>query len=103
MVQVDIKLPKLLDFIIIRDVIPTYSLDVAYMVDDEIGYIKLLVEKIDNAPLYPAKEEKETEKKAIRFNFTYGAMAGVNFYQGFLNMGDKREAIANDFKFILIK
>lgn len=33
--------PKLLDFLIIRDVIPTYSLDVAYMVDDEIGYIKL--------------------------------------------------------------
>lgn len=34
-------IPKLMDFIIVRDVIPTYSLDVAYMVDDEIGYIKL--------------------------------------------------------------
>jgi carboxyl-terminal processing protease len=33
--------PKLIDFTITRDVIPTYSLDVAYMVDDEIGYIKL--------------------------------------------------------------
>jgi carboxyl-terminal processing protease len=34
-------IPKLLDFNITRDVIPTYSLDVAYMVNDSIGYIKL--------------------------------------------------------------
>lgn len=34
-------LSKLLDYNIIRDVIPTFSLDVAYMVNDEIGYIKL--------------------------------------------------------------
>lgn len=34
-------LPKLLDYTITRDVIPTYSLDVAYMVDNKIGYIKL--------------------------------------------------------------
>ncbi|RLD41831.1 MAG: hypothetical protein DRI88_12220 [Bacteroidetes bacterium] len=34
-------IPKLIDFTITRDVIPTYSLDVAYMVDDETGYIKL--------------------------------------------------------------
>ncbi|MBC8320427.1 MAG: PDZ domain-containing protein [Bacteroidetes bacterium] len=33
--------PKLIDFTITRDVIPTFSLDVAYMVDDSIGYIKL--------------------------------------------------------------
>ncbi len=33
--------PKLIDFTITRDVIPTYSLDVAYMVDDNVGYIKL--------------------------------------------------------------
>ncbi len=33
--------PKLIDFTITRDVIPTYSLDVAYMVNDDIGYIKL--------------------------------------------------------------
>ena len=33
--------PKLIDFTITRDVIPTYSLDVAYMVNDEIGYVKL--------------------------------------------------------------
>jgi len=31
----------LLDFTITRDVIPTYSLDIAYMVDDSIGYAKL--------------------------------------------------------------
>ncbi len=34
-------IPKLIDFTITRDVIPTYSLDVAYMVNDEIGYVKL--------------------------------------------------------------
>lgn len=44
--EVDISIfrrgiPKVLEFTIVRDVIPTYSLDVAYMVDDEIGYIKL--------------------------------------------------------------
>jgi carboxyl-terminal processing protease len=32
---------ELLDFAIKRDVIPQYSLDVAYMVDDETGYIKI--------------------------------------------------------------
>ena len=31
----------LLDFTITRDVIPTYSVDVAYMLDDATGYIKL--------------------------------------------------------------
>jgi len=34
-------LPGLIDFTITRDVIPTYSLDVAYMVNDSVGYIKL--------------------------------------------------------------
>ena len=33
--------PELLDFTITRDVIPTYSVDVAYMLDDTTGYIKL--------------------------------------------------------------
>lgn len=33
--------PKIIDFNIIRDVIPTYSLDIAYMVNDSIGYIKI--------------------------------------------------------------
>lgn len=32
---------ELLDFTITRDVIPTYSLDIAYMIDEETGYIKL--------------------------------------------------------------
>lgn len=32
---------ELLDFSIIRDVIPTFSVDVAYMADDTIGYIKV--------------------------------------------------------------
>lgn len=44
--EVDVKILRkgisdLLDFKIVRDVIPTYSLDVAYMIDDEIGFIKL--------------------------------------------------------------
>jgi len=34
-------IPKLLEFTIIRDVIPTHSLDVAYMVNDNTGYVKL--------------------------------------------------------------
>ncbi len=33
--------PELIDFTITRDVIPTYSVDVAYMYNDKIGYIKL--------------------------------------------------------------
>ncbi|MFZ4400088.1 MAG: S41 family peptidase [Bacteroidales bacterium] len=32
---------NLIDFSIIRDVIPTYSIDISYMVDKQIGYIKL--------------------------------------------------------------
>lgn len=32
---------ELIDFDIIRNVIPTYSLDVAYMVNDSVGFIKL--------------------------------------------------------------
>jgi carboxyl-terminal processing protease len=32
---------ELLPFTITRNVIPTYSLDIAYMVDDRIGYVKL--------------------------------------------------------------
>ncbi|MBE0637118.1 MAG: S41 family peptidase [Bacteroidales bacterium] len=32
---------ELLDFTITRGVIPTYSLDIAYMVDETIGYVKL--------------------------------------------------------------
>lgn len=44
--EVDIKIFRrgvkgLLDFIIIRDIIPTYSVDVAYMPGDTIGYIKV--------------------------------------------------------------
>ena len=35
------KVKKTLDFIITRDIIPLYSVDVSYMVDDKIGYIKL--------------------------------------------------------------
>jgi carboxyl-terminal processing protease len=31
----------LVDFTIVRDVIPTYSVDIAYMVNDTIGYIKV--------------------------------------------------------------
>ena len=34
-------LANLIDFTLVRDVIPTYSIDISYMVDDTIGYIKL--------------------------------------------------------------
>jgi len=33
--------PKLINFTITRGIIPTYSLDIAYMVDKKLGYIKL--------------------------------------------------------------
>lgn len=44
--KVDIKIKRrgvdeLIDFTITRDVIPTYSVDVAYMIDEEIGFIKM--------------------------------------------------------------
>ncbi len=44
--KVDVRIfrrgdPELLDFTITRGVIPTYSLDIAYMVDETIGYVKL--------------------------------------------------------------
>jgi carboxyl-terminal processing protease len=32
---------KLIDFTIVRDKIPIYSVDASYMIDDEVGYIKL--------------------------------------------------------------
>lgn len=34
-------LASLIDFTLTRDVIPTYSIDISYMVNDSIGYIKL--------------------------------------------------------------
>lgn len=44
--KVDVKIKRrgiteLLDFTITRDAIPTYSIDVAYMIDESIGFIKL--------------------------------------------------------------
>lgn len=44
--KVDVKIKRhgvaeLLDFTITRDVIPTYSIDVSYMINKEIGFIKL--------------------------------------------------------------
>lgn len=35
------NVPDLIDFEIIRDKIPLYSVDVSYMIDDEIGFIKI--------------------------------------------------------------
>jgi carboxyl-terminal processing protease len=43
-VKVEIKRKgeeKLLEYVITRDVIPQYSVDVSYMVNDEVGYIKV--------------------------------------------------------------
>ena len=44
--KVDVKIKRrgveeLLDFTIVRDVIPTHSIDVAYMINDNIGFIKM--------------------------------------------------------------
>ncbi|MCP4552421.1 MAG: S41 family peptidase [Bacteroidetes bacterium] len=35
------RFPELIDFVIERNIIPTYSLDIAYMVNDTVGYMKL--------------------------------------------------------------
>lgn len=35
------KYPDLIDFTITRDVIPLYSVDVSYMIDNNIGYVKI--------------------------------------------------------------
>ncbi len=60
--------PKLLHFTIIRGTIPTYSLDIAYMVNKQLGYIKLnkfsatTYEEFDHAV---RKLKKEGMKKLI--------------------------------------
>lgn len=60
--------PKLLHFTITRDIIPTYSLDIAYMVNKQLGYIKLnkfsatTYEEFDHAV---KKLKKEGMKKLI--------------------------------------
>ncbi len=60
--------PKLLHFTITRGIIPTYSLDIAYMVNKQLGYIKLnkfsatTYEEFDNAV---RKLKKEGMKKLI--------------------------------------
>ena len=60
--------PKLLHFTITRDVIPMYSLDIAYMVNKDLGYIKLnkfsatTYEEFDRAV---RKLKKEGMKKLI--------------------------------------
>jgi len=56
-VNIDIKRPgekEILDFTIIRDKIPIYSVDAAYMLDKETGYIKL--------SRFAAKSDEEFEK-----------------------------------------
>ena len=45
---------ELLDFTIVRDVIPQYSVDVSYMVDEEIGYIKIA--RFANSTYFEFKE-----------------------------------------------
>ncbi len=60
--------PKLLHFTITRGIIPTYSLDIAYMVNKQLGYIKLnkfsatTYEEFDKAV---SKLKKEGMKKLI--------------------------------------
>jgi len=62
---------KLLDFNITRDKIPVFSVDAAYMIDKEIGYIKLnsfsktTVQEVQNALL----DLKELGMKSLIFDF----------------------------------
>ncbi len=73
--------------------------DIAFLYTLPLVDVDLLPKNIDDAPLFPTKEESEDEENIIKpkLNLIYGAIAGGNFYSGFLNMGEKREIIANDF------
>ncbi len=57
--------PELIDFEIIRNIIPTYSLDVAYMVNDSVGFIKL---NTFSATTYAEfkKAGKELKKQGVK-------------------------------------
>jgi len=97
--EVDISIfrrgiPKLLEFSIIRDVIPTYSLDVAYMVDDEIGYIKLNKFSATTYSEFVEALEELTQKGMqslildLRGNPGGYLNAAINISDEFLNDGD---------------
>ncbi len=65
--EVDLKIlrrsePDLLDFTIIRDKIPIFSLDASYMIDESTGYIKL------NKFAATTNEEFETAIKELKQN-----------------------------------
>ncbi len=57
--------PEIINFDIVRNVIPTYSLDVAYMISDSVGYIKL---NTFSATTYDEFKNagKELRKKGIK-------------------------------------
>ena len=97
--EVDISIfrrgvPKLMQFTITRDVIPTYSLDVAYMVDPKIGYIKLnkfsatTFDEFDEA--VAELKEKGMQKLILDLRGNPGGFlnAAINIADEFLNEGE---------------
>jgi carboxyl-terminal processing protease len=85
--------PKLIDFTITRDVIPTYSLDIAYMVNENIGYIKLnkfsatTYEEFSEA-VYDLKEEGMSKLILDLRNNAGGYLgAAINIVDEFLTDG----------------
>lgn len=88
-----IGVSDLIDFTITRDVIPTYSLDIAYMIDDEIGFIKLnkfAATTYDEFEKAVKKLKKEGMKKLIldlRGNTGGYMRAAIDIADEFLTSG----------------
>ncbi len=86
-------IPKLIDFTITRDVIPTYSLDVAYMVTKDIGYIKLnkfsitTYEEFEDALYDLQKEGMSKLILDLRRNTGGFLTAAIDIADEFLNEG----------------
>ena len=80
--------PELIDFTIVRDVIPTYSLDVAYMVEDNTGYIKL---NKFSATTYDEFLDAATQLKSMGMNKLILDLRGNpgGFLQAAINISDE--------------
>ncbi len=80
--------PELIEFTIIRDVIRTYSIDISYMIDDEVGYIKVseFSETMHDDFIAAMKQLKEEgmEKLILDLRGNYGG-----YLQSAIEMADE--------------
>jgi carboxyl-terminal processing protease len=92
--RVDLKVhrrssPELLDFIIIRDKIPIYSLDASYMINDETGYIKLnrfSATTVDEFKTAMAELKKSNQVKNLILDLRNN---GGGYLQAAINLADE--------------